>query len=430
MRLLLAFFFSIVCTFQSFAGEIFSISYENGRVVKRYPENSRPVIGLALSGGGSRGIAHIGVIQVLEKNGISIERIAGTSMGSIIGGLHAAGYKPETLARIFEEIEWAEHFTNTPKRRSIYVTEKETTHWPLFNVRFHGFNPQIPSSLSSGQKIISMLSWLSLIPDYECGGNFDRLPIPFRSVATDLSTGDSVVLGRGNLARAIQASSTIPLIFTPIELDGKLLVDGGLKNNLPVSVVREMGSDFVIAVAIDESMHERKERDNALNIADQVTSILMKTSTELSRNLADFVINPDMETFSSRKFEHIPGIIEQGRVAAKEALPALLDSIEKRKSAYRKIFIRGINVFPQNEERFVSDIVLRYILTDSEHYFANIIEALEALWKTGRYFNISADIDETTGILHIELLETPDTVNLLFHHVSTNKTYNRRIDIV
>ena len=434
MKLLLTCIFSVIFGFQSyaFAVETFSISYDGRRVVRQYPEGTQPVIGLALSGGGARGIAHIGVIEVLEENGIRVERIAGTSMGSIVGGLYAAGYSPKTLANIFEATEWSDSFSNDPRRRSIYVTEKETLRWPLFDLRFEGFRAKIiPSSLSYGQKIIFLLSWLTLVPGYECGGDFDRLSIPFRSVATDLNPpGDTVILGSGNLTRAIQASATIPLLFIPVEWEGRNLVDGGLKSNLPINIVKDMGSDFVIGIAIDESMHPSENLNNALNIADQSTSILMRNLTELSKEFADFVITPDMENFSSRNFTNIPQIIEQGRIAARPALPALLDSLEQRESLYKKTFIRDVTVSPEHENDFVTKIVSEYIQSGVENHFAQISSTLEALWVTGRYWDVRASIDEATGMLRIELREVPDNVTLILQGKDKNKPVNRKFEIL
>jgi len=417
----------MICTIQSSAADTFSISYENGRVVRRFPVNTRPVIGLALSGGGARGIAHVGVIEVLEENGIHVDRIAGTSMGSIVGGLYAAGYRTEVLERMFEELDWSSYFSNTPKRRTVYVTEKETFNWTLFDVRFNALNPRIPSSLLMGQNIISLLSWLALAPTYECGGDFDNLPIPFRAVSTDLNTGEMVVLKSGNLARALQASSTIPLIFSPVEWGKWFLVDGGLKNNLPVDVAREMGSDFVIAVAIDESMHKSDDLDNPLNIADQTTSILMKISTELSRTKADYVITPDMEAFSSGEFKNIGDIIEQGRTAARIALPGLRESLEQKKSTYRKTFVREIRVSPLDEEEGVKQTLSHFLRPASECSYAVIADALDVLWKTGRYWNISADVNPHTGIVHFTLYPVPAAITLLCGtgnpSASPNRTY-------
>jgi len=429
LKILSTFLFLIIFASQTFADDTFSISYDGGRVVRQYPENSKPVIGLALSGGGARGIAHIGVIEVLEENDIHIERIAGSSMGSIVGGLYAAGYSTKTLARMLETLDWSGYFNNTPERRSIYITEKETVQWPLFDLRFDGFRAKIPSSLSSGQKIVSLLSWLALEPTYECGGDFDKLPIPFRSVTTDLNTGNTVALSRGNLARAIQASSTIPLLFTPVEWEGMRLVDGGLKNNLPVDIVSDIGSDFVIAVAIDESMHHPKDLDSAINVANQATSILMRSITDLSKNLADFIIIPDMENFSSGNFNNMQDIIEQGRIAARDAMPDLIKKLAQKNSTYKKTYIKGITVSPQSEKNYVTEILYQFIHPGTENPFAQIISGLENLWKTGRYFKIQANIDEEGGILNLELTELPETITLIFRGQNQNQTINRMFEI-
>ncbi|MFC1551356.1 patatin-like phospholipase family protein [Candidatus Latescibacterota bacterium] len=413
MKIILISLVCIVVSFQAFAAETFSISYKNGRVVRNYPENSRPVIGLALSGGGARGIAHVGVIEVLEQNGIKIDRVAGSSMGSIIGGLYAAGYGTHALENIFQTFDWSDYFSNTPRRRSIYVTEKETHQWPLFDLRFHGLRARIPSSLSSGHKIISILSWLTLLPTFESGGDFDLLPVPFRAVATDLNTGDKIVLGSGNLGRAIQASSTVPLLFTPVEWEGRLLVDGGLKDNLPVGVAQEMGSDFVIAVEIQESMHPPEDLDNALNTADQATSILMRSITGISKELADFVISPDMEKFSSGNFNNIQGLVEQGRIAAKQALPSLKMKLEEKKREYGSVFVKTITVSPQKYRMQALEILQKYIDPNTDNNLAHISEAIEELWAAGHYMVIRAEIDETSGSLHVELTGIPETVTLV-----------------
>ena len=394
------------------AADTFTIAYEQGRVVSHYPEGTRPVVGLALSGGGARGIAHVGVIEVLEEEGIPIERIAGTSMGSIIGGLYAAGYSTESLTTVLETTDWSQYFSNTPSRRSIYVSGKEAAQWPLFDLRFHGFRAQLPSSLSSGQKISSILTWLAAGPGYESGGDFDRLPVPFRAVATDLTPpGSTEVLAEGNLARAIQASATVPLLFTPVDWEGKRLVDGGLTNNLPVDVVRGMGSDFVIGVAIDESMHSLNDLDSALNIADQATSILMRQVTNQKRLLADVLINPDMETFSSSDFESIPGMIEAGRAAARQAMPELKRRLGEAAAGYRVARVTGITATPQSSERAVMAVLSSEVPLGEETSCAAIAYGLERLWETGAYMSIRATLGDD-GVLAVETTRAPALVEI------------------
>jgi NTE family protein len=403
--------FLILANVHLLGAETFSIAYEKGQVMRKFPEKSRPVIGLALSGGGARGVAHIGVIEVLEKNGIRVERIAGTSMGSIVGGLYAAGYSPQVLATFLEKNDWSDILSSNPKRRSAYISQKEAVRWPLAEVRFDGLRAQIPTRWSSGQRVISTLSWLTLCPTFLCGGDFDLLPIPFRSVATDLNTGNAEVFKSGSLARAIQASTTIPLLFNPVEWDNKLLVDGGLINNLPVNVLKDMGSDFVIACAIEESMHSPDELKNPVNIADQVTSISMRNITKISREQANFVISPNMEGFTSTSFTKIPEMIEKGRQEALRALPALLDSLGKMNDRYKKVYISEIAVVPETEKEFVSKTLAGFVAPGAGIAWPGILKGIEALWSTGLYLSISGEIDDT-GSLRIAVIRVPQFISV------------------
>ncbi len=393
--------------------ETFSITYENGRVVKRYPERSHPVIGLALSGGGARGLAHIGVIDELEKAGIRVERVAGTSIGSVVGGLYAAGYTPKAIGSFFQYNNFSQILSSVPNRRNVYIGQKEVTSWPVFDVRFRGFRAQIlPSSWSSGQKLVNLLSWLTLGPTFECECDFDRLPIPFRSVATNCITGNAMVLGSGNLARAIQASCTIPGLFAPVEWEDSLLIDGGLTNNLPVNVARDMGSDFVIAVAIEESMHSRGELDNPINMADQVTSIPMRSVTAISRKMADFVITPDMTGFSSKNFGAATEMIERGRQAALDSIPALLERLAGLPESYRKATVRTIAVSPGEEAAFATAILSRHVSMGKTIPYDDIAASMEELWFSGRYCALTADLDPLSGMLSLTLIPTPRWVAL------------------
>ena len=402
----------VILAAQSVRAETFSISFENGRVVRHFPEKSHPVIGLALSGGGARGLAHIGMIEVLENRGIHIERIAGTSIGSIVGGLYAAGYSPEVLSSLFEKRDWSRIFSSDPKRRSTYISQKGASRWPLLEMRFNGLKAQIPSRWSSGQQVISTLSWLTHLPTFECGGDFDSLPIPFRAIATDLNTGKAEILKNGSLARAIQASSTIPLLFNPVEWDDKLLVDGGLVNNLPVDVLRDMGSDYVIAGAIEESMHSPDELKNPVNIADQVTSISIRNITKKSREMADCVISPDMEGYSSTDFSRFQEVVDRGREAALEAVPAILDSLAKIKSRYPKTFIGEIKIMPDTEKDFVSTIIGRFISSYSGSTWPRMLDAVEELWTTGRFCAVKGEFDEKSGVLTFTVTRTPRYVSM------------------
>lgn len=393
--------------------------------MKRYPERSHPVIGLALSGGGARGLAHIGVIEELEKAGVHVERIAGTSIGSVVGGLYAAGYSSKFIDSMFQTNDFADLLNNDPNRRNVYISQKEENRWPVFDVRFRGFKAQLPSSWSSGQKLTNLLSWMTLGPTFECGCDFDRLPIPFRSVATNFITGNAKVLGSGNLARAIQASCTIPGLFAPVEWEDSLLIDGGLTNNLPVNVVRDMGSDFVIAVAIEESMHSRGELNNPLNMADQVTSIPMRNVTAISRKMADFVISPDMTGFSSKNFTNAAEMIERGRLAALDSIPVLLDRISKLSESYRKASVQSITVSPDDEKSFAVAVLSKHIPLGATIPYDDIAAGMEDLWFSGRYCSVVAELEPRSGTLSLTLTQTPSWIEFKVIKQDRNRDIER-----
>src|SRR5689334_13838836 len=218
-------------------------------------ESGKPLkIGLALGGGGARGVAHIGVIRKLEELHIPIDYVVGTSMGSIIGGLYACGYTPDEMEKLIKSIHWDTLFQDAPDRKDQSFRQKEDDFDHLipleFGLNFRKGGLLLPPGLIAGSKLGYILENATLpctVPD------FDHLRIPFRAVATDIQTGKPYVMAKGDLGRAIRASMAIPAIFTPVELDGHLLIDGGEAENLPVQTTRAMGADVVIAVNVGSS---------------------------------------------------------------------------------------------------------------------------------------------------------------------------------
>ena len=271
----------------------------------------RPKIGLALAGGGAKGAAHIGVLKVLEEHNIPVDYIAGTSMGSIIGGLYAAGMSADELRETLLGIDWPDALSDSPRRQDLNFRRKEEkTRYPFDlegGIRKGGL--RFPSGLRTGQKLGLLLQQLTL----RAGGtyDFDDLPIPFRAVATDIRTGDPVVLGHGSLATALRASMAIPAVFTAVELDGLTLVDGGISNNVPVDVVRAMGADIVIAVDLRDPEPE-KEIASYLQVAAQLTRFLTHKNMEAQLERADLVIRPDVTGYTTMGFDKVAEICELG----------------------------------------------------------------------------------------------------------------------
>ena len=206
-------------------------------------------IGLVLSGGGARGASHIGVLKVLEQEQIPIHCIAATSSGSLVGGLYSLGYTATDIERIFSDQDWDSIFSDAPQRRLTRLIERSNARYQA-QISFHGWNPELPTGLLEGQRLTEVLDKLITGRLLKAEYDFDRLPIPFRAVATNLVDGNAYVFQKGSLTEALRASMSIPLLFTPLEKDGMLLADGGLANNLPVDVVKAMGADIVIAVDV------------------------------------------------------------------------------------------------------------------------------------------------------------------------------------
>ncbi len=287
---------------------------------------SRPRVGLALSGGGARGAAHIGVIRVLREQNVPIDCIAGTSMGAIIGGLYASGMSLEEIEQTIDDIDWDSVFDDSTYRADKTFRRKRDDDDYLIK-RPLGFSDgkiKMPLGIVQGQKIDLVLSKLTL--PVALIHDFDKLEIPFRSVAADIATGEQVILGTGNLATAIRASMSIPAAMAPVLVDGRMLVDGGIAANLPISVVREMGADIVIAVDISTPLKSQDEIGTVLSIAEQLSGFLshrnvlaeIATLTE-----SDVIIEPDLGDIATADFDRIKEAVPLGQYAALENLDRL-----------------------------------------------------------------------------------------------------------
>jgi NTE family protein len=289
-------------------------------------ENLRPRIGLVLSGGGARGAAHIGVLRVLEELRVPITCITGTSMGSIVGAAYASGTTvPEmevTVARMSAEA----LFREQPPRFEQSMRRKADDHinyiGPEIGIRDNKI--QLPKGLVSGVQLESVLRQLSKIKGYY---DFDRLPIPFRAVATDIVTGEAVVLRSGELASAMRASMSVPGAFAPARIGGRTLLDGGLVRNLPVDVARDLCADVVIAVNLGSPLLKEDEVGSILGVTQQMVNILTEQNVQQSlRELrpGDVLLTPNLEGFSASDFDSLPDIVKRGEEVARAAQSELV----------------------------------------------------------------------------------------------------------
>jgi NTE family protein len=289
-------------------------------------EAARPRVGLVLSGGGARGLAHVGVLKALEELRIPVDAIAGTSMGAVVGGLFASGMTADEIEQLMRGLDWSAAFRDRPARNTLNFRRKQDDR--EFLVRFplgmQAGSIRVPRGLIQGQRLTQTLR-IQTMP-VAAVEDFDELPTPFRAVAADLETGERVVLERGDLTSAMRASMSAPGVFAPVEVDGRLLVDGGIVENLPVDVAKSMGVDIVIAVDVGFLPVGRKELTSALAVSNQAITIMMLRETGRQRALLsadDVLILPDLGGLQSTDFAAAEKTIDLGLAAMRASTESL-----------------------------------------------------------------------------------------------------------
>lgn len=300
-------------------------------------EESRPRVGLVLSGGGARGAAHVGVLKVLDELRVPVDAIAGTSMGAIVGGLYASGIPGAEIERLIRSLNWQDAFQDRPAREDLGFRRKQDDR--NFLVRYAlGLKDSgvvLPLGLIQGQKLEQVLRNATL-PVSEIQ-SFDDLPIPFRAVATDLESGEPVIMSSGDLVSAMRASMSAPGVFAPVQRDGRLLVDGGLVENLPIQIARAMDVDVLIVVDVSFPLYARDELTSPIEVTNQAFAILIRGRTLEQRQTltpSDVVIDPPLGRFTSADFSRVPQAIRAGERAAKSH-ESQLQALALSEDAYR-----------------------------------------------------------------------------------------------
>ncbi|MFV8392263.1 patatin-like phospholipase family protein [Flavobacterium sp. LB2P6] len=296
-------------------------------------EQKKPKIGLVLSGGGAKGFAHIGVLKVLEEAGVKIDYIGGTSMGAVIGGLYASGYNANQIDSIFQATNFNELINDFIPRSSKNFYERRNDELYALVLPFNKMKIGIPEALSKGMYNYNLLSRITRnVRDVK---DFNKLPIPFLCIGTNIETGEEVLLNKGNLAQAMIASSAFPSLFSPVEIDGKILVDGGVVNNYPIEEVRKLGADIIIGVDVQNDLLDRTQLKDATKILVQITNL--QSIERMKRNVSDtdIYIRPDVTQYGVISFDKGKEIIRKGE----EATFAVYEQIKKivdESNPYRK----------------------------------------------------------------------------------------------
>lgn len=277
----------------------------------------RPKIGLALSGGGARGFAHIGVLQWFEEHRIPVDYIAGTSMGGLVGGMYAIGKSPSELRELIGGLDWDTLLRGYPTFRQLsYRRKEDDLYHPGAITLGLRRGVSLPPGINAGMEVGLVFDRLTLA--YDNIGSFDKLPIPFRCVATDLVAAEPVVLKEGSLSRSLRATMSIPGMFTPVEIDGKTLADGAVLNNVPTDVVKQMGADVVIAVDIGTPLGDKESLNTLFGVLSQTSGVASMESVRRNLRLADLLISPDLEKYTLLDFNASTAIADLGYKGAEQ----------------------------------------------------------------------------------------------------------------
>ncbi len=377
----------------------------------------KPVIALALSGGGARGLSQIGVIKALKDAGINPDLVVGTSMGSIIGGMYAAGYSIEQMDSIAVNTNWEDLLTLSSQsgRRNLFVDQKVTEDKAIFSLRLDGLKPILPTSFNDGQKLSNYLNLLVFNAPFHSDSSFDLLKIKFRAVCTDLITGKAVVLKQGSLSNALRASSSVTFFLAPVKMDSLLLVDGGLVANIPADIARKNGGNFVIAVNTTSPLWDEEYLTAPWVVADQIVSIPIRLINEQQLAKSDFVFTPPLDNYLSTDFTNVNNLIDRGYKYASLRVDALKEKIDSA----------VINSF-EGEIKYFHNLKLSRELSEKEKSYFEQFESLDSvsnkdinavlyqIYDSGDYKNLSAEItvNGDSSILNLDKQLNPKIENI------------------
>lgn len=380
-----------------------------------YQKIRRPKIGLALSGGGLRGVTQIGVLKVLVENNIPVDYIVGTSIGALVGGLFASGYSPDEMWRITQSIDWGSVLNDKPQRSTLFLGEKQKINRAFLQFRLDGLKPSLPEAYTPGYKLTDILTKLILDAPYH-SQDFTTLPVPLKIIATDLLSGQAVFLKKGDLAEAIRASIAIPLLLTPVEIDSMLLIDGGVMDNIPVKATKKFGADIVIAVDATSPLRTRKEMQMPWEIADQVTTIMQREHDNSQLSKADIVIHFNDMQGNSTDTENIDNFFKEGQKRAAQQIAKLKTVIHRAESDdnNQSYHIARVKISPLP----ALNIDLPIDTTGHRNIAGNeIYSTLEKTYKLGYFKSVLAEITRVgmDTVLCYRLISNPVLAQVNFY---------------
>jgi NTE family protein len=384
------------------AAVFFLLSFHalTGNLSAQTEGQTRPKIGYVFSGGGAKGMAHVGVLKVLEEVGLQPDVITGTSMGSIMGGLYSVGYSAEEISHIIETVDWGKVLTNEIPADQVIMRRKHEYRRFMLEMPIYDGKPELPSGLIEGQKLSELFSELS----WRQAGvhDFTDFPVPFTCIGTDILKGEKVLLNSGDLSSAMRASMAIPSVFTAVTRDSShILVDGGVMRNFPVQEALDLGADIIIGVYVGFDSQMKPEQLRSLTSVITRTSLLSGAQdVESQVPLVDYMIIPDLEGYSPASFTDGVDIMNRGEAAARaqiEELRALADSLKQLGAPVPK------KALPVNDSLLINDVSVLFATASLSSFVIEKSEIQTGNWITPDQLN--ASIDRLFGTLFFEKIE-------------------------
>ena len=401
------------------------IKSQSSKLTMREPivDNEPIRVGIVLSGGGAKGLAHIGVLKVLEREGIYVDFVGGTSIGGLVGGLYASGYSPDELDSITRSMPWDKLLSDESERRDLPMDEKRDMDEYILRLPVNGFVPGLPKGLKTGQLVfnyINKLTWsVSEIQD------FSKMPIPFYCVATKLETGDTMVLDKGNFSLALRATMSIPSIFEPVMIDSVVLIDGMIVNNFPVDVMRQNPDvDFIIGVDVGSPLYKANEITSILDILEQTSSYHGYDRFIKNVELTDLYLKPDVDDLSSLDFSDVGKIIQYGEDIANKnivKIRALAKKVRDNKEKFEKfrtheksnmIYISDVNIEGLNKIHKNMVIGRLGLNLPGVNDITHINEAVDRLYSSHFFKSIDYTLDRQLDsyVLNLKIVEKSESV--------------------
>ncbi len=378
---------------------------------------TRPKVGLVLSGGGAKGFAHVEVIEAIEKAGIKIDYISGTSMGAIVGSLYASGYSPEEIKKSIENVDFMELFLQEKNRNFIPFFDKSYREKYILTLPFNNLKLTLPSAISKGQGPLMLLT--DLLSNVHDVNDYSKLPIPFLCIATNLETGDEEQMESGFLPLSVLASGAYPSLIEPVKIGDKMLIDGGIVNNFPAKALKDKGMDIIIGVDLGAGLQKADEVKSILSVISQIISYRINIKTDYERTYVDLLIKPDLKNYTVTDFDKKDSILYKGKIAVEKVFPELKKIAEKQ--GFDTINRPRLDNLPSDKHLFITQFDIEGNSKNDITYIKrkmgisvpqnSSVEKLDkgvsALYSTGNFNRVYYEIAEDTGasqhiVLHLD----------------------------